>query len=1134
MSDMSKEGSFVRTPGKGGKRVAPKVPGAPETGDLTRSETELGPPRFGDSGGSSSQPGVEGMGNAPILDGLDRRYEMGRVLGQGGMGRVQVVFDKSLRREVAYKVVLSHKAKPATLSRFIHEGQVTSQLEHPNIVPIYEIGRTEAGDPYFTMKKVRGQTLKERLAAAREAVEQGVDPETVFPLHERLEVMRRVLDALGYAHDRRVIHCDLKPENIMVGRHGEVLVMDWGLARLLDAPPEESGSDPQDASVTLISSDRAESNSHRTAEGSVMGTPAYMSPEQARGELGALCAQSDLFAAGCVLYELLTLAPPYRAPTPLSTVQQALIVDYDPVLAKAKETLGRFAHNVPRDLAAITEKAMQAKVRKRYESAAQMRGDIDAWAQARPVSARKAGLFERAVRYSRRNPTLTLSTSVAAVFVLVLGLVLSQMYALQQSALLTEAELEASEAQRKASDAEAERAHYEKALAAERAEHEAARAEREAARAEEAEQVAEDVRDHLSLRAQNRINEFEQRRNKAIEAGIPSWEMGNHFEASEIERFYRAFEELFEVYELLGMEPKAEHHSARGWIRSEIGDDEGAIRDYDTAIELESDDPYYYNLRASAYRELGDYEASLADYNRALELSPETPYFLNGRASTKSRLGDHDAAFEDYSEAIRVDPEYSAAYRNRGSLRHRMGDYEGALEDLGEAIRINPNYAAAYWARGMIEAAEENLVAALEDFEEAIRINPSFASAYVARGDVLERMGEIDKAREDYNRAIDIDPQHALPYFLRGRINWAHADEYERAIEDLTRAIELSDDDYLMSAAHTGLAESKVRLGRFDAAIADYDEVLERASNPLIFERRAHARLQIGDVDGAKEDYESAVTMAPNNPRPLQRRARDRLYYFGEVEQALEDFERLLASRPSAYHLYNRAVAQRRLGRYSAALDDLSEVIRIDSSDAFAHRVRGRVHRTLGKEEEMNADVAEALRLFNERIEGGSKNTSNFNGRASVHLMRGDYEAAIRDTERAAELTVSNLSKSHSYTMRGSAYAGLGDDEAAMAAFAQALEVAPFDYDVFLERGKVHADRGRYAEAISDFTTTLIHAPGLFEARLRRAEAQLERNEVAAAIADLQHAYDQLEGDEAQRERIAEQLRELGANVDDE
>ncbi len=232
---------------------------------------------------------------SPAPDSFGARYEHLRVLGAGGMGEVRLCRDRMIGRLVAMKVIRAPRRGSPQRWRFVREARVQGQLEHPSIVPVYDLGIDPDGFPYFTMQRVVGSSLDVVLAALREG-----DPEARrrFTRRRMLTRFSQLCLAVDYIHRRGVVHRDLKPSNVMLGEFGEVFLLDWGLAKLLDALEPESGETILDAS-----------NARTTSEGSVLGTPGYMAPEQLRGEIHRVGPRSDVYSLGTMLYELLTLAP---------------------------------------------------------------------------------------------------------------------------------------------------------------------------------------------------------------------------------------------------------------------------------------------------------------------------------------------------------------------------------------------------------------------------------------------------------------------------------------------------------------------------------------------------------------------------------------------------------------------------------------------------------------------------------------------------------------------------------------------------------------------------------------------------------------------------------------------------------
>jgi serine/threonine-protein kinase len=321
------------------------------------------------------------------------RYQVLDTIAQGGMGAVLRARDLILGRDLAIKLLLDrHQGQPDLLARFLEEAQIAGQLEHPGIVPVHELGES-GGRPYFTMKLVQGQTLAALLAARRTPADD---------LPRFLHVFEQVCQAVAYAHSQGVIHRDLKPLNIMVGAFGEVQVMDWGLAKVLaEDRRERQRPETTAGGVQTVRSGQPQT---RSLAGMVVGTPAYMAPEQARGEIDLLDERCDVFGLGAILCEILTGQPPHGGDSReevLRRVREGNLGDalarLDacgadlPLLLLARRCLAAEPAERPRDAGAVAAEvtAYQASVQERLRQAELAR----AQAQARAAQERKARLL---------------------------------------------------------------------------------------------------------------------------------------------------------------------------------------------------------------------------------------------------------------------------------------------------------------------------------------------------------------------------------------------------------------------------------------------------------------------------------------------------------------------------------------------------------------------------------------------------------------------------------------------------------------------------------------------------------------------------------------------------------------------
>ncbi len=335
------------------------------------------------------------------------RYRVLRLHAQGGLGEVFVAEDREFGREVALKEIRTEFARDGNLkNRFLLEAEVTGRLEHPGIVPVYGVGHHNDGRPYYAMRFIRGETFEEAIAHFHDGEASGQTPD------ERSRAMRQLLgrfvavcQATAYAHSRGVIHRDLKPNNVMLGPYGETLIVDWGLARVLATAEAEASIDTEEG---LLSTGNAVS---ATRAGTAMGTPAYMSPEQASGDSKQVGPLSDVYSLGAMLYKLLTGKTPRDEKLP-------------DLLAKAQR--GEFPRprdvnkNVPAALEAVCLKAMAVDPKDRYGGALELAADVDNWLADEPLSGWHEPIRTRASRWIRKHQRFT-AVAITLAFVAVIA-----------------------------------------------------------------------------------------------------------------------------------------------------------------------------------------------------------------------------------------------------------------------------------------------------------------------------------------------------------------------------------------------------------------------------------------------------------------------------------------------------------------------------------------------------------------------------------------------------------------------------------------------------------------------------------------------------------------------------------------
>ncbi len=325
------------------------------------------------------------MANLPDLG--DRKYRVRQQLARGGMGSVYLAEDTMLGRRVALKVLDVPDARGELAARMLREARILARLEHPGIVPIHDVGRLADDRVFYTMKFVQGSRLDQHLQQVRS-------------LPDRLRIFQKICDAVAFAHAHGVLHRDLKPANIMVGPFGEVLVMDWGVAKILRSHAEEAkekAGGPSGDPGTGHSAESSPAGPAETAHGAILGTPGYMGPEQARGEVSSLDERADVFALGAVLRFLLTVRTPQDAATASAASRSG------PGESPTRPSQPNSA--IPRPLAAISAKAMSQDPAERYATAEELVADVARYLDGLPVAAYPEGVFGKAARLISRHRT---------------------------------------------------------------------------------------------------------------------------------------------------------------------------------------------------------------------------------------------------------------------------------------------------------------------------------------------------------------------------------------------------------------------------------------------------------------------------------------------------------------------------------------------------------------------------------------------------------------------------------------------------------------------------------------------------------------------------------------------------------
>ncbi len=335
-----------------------------------------------------------------------RRYREVREIGRGGMGVVLDVWDRHLRRSLAMKILPTSTGtgtphasggSSRSLRRFFDEAWITGRLAHPGIVPVHDLGFDAAGRPFFTMTRIKGESLRTLIERSRD------DAGSERSQARLLGIVLRVCEAITFAHAEGVIHRDLKPANVMVGSFGETYVLDWGLA----STTSRLGPDGEATTASVDAPDR-------TRAGDVVGTPAYMAPEQAHGDHDAIGPSTDIYAIGAMLYHVVSGEPPYTGSSSQRVVDAVISGPPRPLESLARD-------RCPPELVAICAKAMARDPASRYASMSELADDLRAFLELRVVRAYETGPFAEARKWIRRNRALT-AMGGAAILAMAIGL----------------------------------------------------------------------------------------------------------------------------------------------------------------------------------------------------------------------------------------------------------------------------------------------------------------------------------------------------------------------------------------------------------------------------------------------------------------------------------------------------------------------------------------------------------------------------------------------------------------------------------------------------------------------------------------------------------------------------------------
>ncbi len=707
------------------------------------------------------------------------RYRLKRFHARGGMGEIWVAEDTVIGRNVALKRMLTDRADQ--VYRFRVEAQVTGQLEHPGIAPVYELTTDDKNQPYYVMKFVRGETLKKVIETFHAAK---LDPGARDLERSRLlHMMISLCQTVAYAHSRGVLHRDLKPDNVMLGPFGETILLDWGIARVMGGDDSNAHSDEMEPRFARVD---APEEGTETMEGAITGTPAYMAPEVAAGLTREVDYRSDVFLLGAILYEMITGRQPRSAKTLQELLRKAKTERPDPART--------IDPTIPRALEAICIKATALDKTERYQSALEMADDLQRFVAGEPVAAYPESPWEQAWRWARRH---RVALTRAAAAILVLGLGTFAVVKVRQAERVA-AVLKAQDQARRdlqtfrqladeasfyaaTTDTVTENAPYFDPRKGETT----ARAalaltqnwgqsldklplaeEREPTRRELYElylltahillsqETPESAREAIVLLDKARplhaqtLGETRLRdRASARLPGQPARVALGEPIATETahDHFLRG-----EEYRVESSRKKTEGSDRPDWQRDPELLEKAAV-EYRAALAL---DPAEYWARfqlGRSYLSMGKLAEAVEVLGACTALKPNSPWAFGTRGLTLAQMKRFDEAKADFDHALQVDPNALPARLNRGFVHRVLKENDLARADF-DAVLSAPKsqrlIEAAYY-RGLINSELGMEKSALDDFTLVITENPRFQATYKQRARIYFQRGERDAGRKD-------------------------------------------------------------------------------------------------------------------------------------------------------------------------------------------------------------------------------------------------------------------------------------------------------------------------------------------------------------------------------------------------
>jgi eukaryotic-like serine/threonine-protein kinase len=971
-------------------------------------------------------------------------YEILGVLGRGAVGVVYKARQLGLNRLVALKMLLAGThAGQRELMRFRIEAEAVARLHHPNIVQVYEVGEHD-GLPFFSLEFVEGGSLHQKMDGKP------------LPPREAAKTVEVLARAIHYAHQHNIIHRDLKPANVLLTSDGVPKITDFGLAKRLEQTNESS----------------------KTRTGTLMGTPSYMSPEQAAGRTRDIGPLSDQYTLGAILYELLTGRPPFLGATMLETILQVRMQEPVPPTQLQATT--------PRDLEVICLKCLQKEPGKRYANAGELADDLRRFLNGEPIRARPVSMWERSWRWCRRNPVV--ACLYAAVSVLAMLLILSggglSLRLLREKQAVTRI---GDQAERRMVDAAA-------AISGgdvQRAKHlldwsvplwqSASDLNEKRERWQKLKDSVEDYSQFKELLDKARFayvygggssrKQKEQGREycqKLLALYDAIEQERKHLPPLNAEQEQLFKDDVFDMFLVASLLEGDLAHNAEPAQRRRVA--QQALDWLNRADKILPGLRTFYTHRGGFLESLGHREEADEDYERAETTEPRSAidHFWHGyaehlRGDGDSRRGDAVGAREyyrseiaEYAALLEQHPDHFWGYFSWAKAKLQLGDLEDALIGFTNCIRLRPDFSWPYRSRGTAHLRLRQYPQAIRDYSTALKHDPEYLDARAERSMAYIEQGNIDLALQDCNQVLEEDSRHAPAYLHRAEC-YRRRKQYEEALADCTRALELNqykDDVHQKRAA---IYEEMKRSG--DTARLKRAEVkdLEKAQE-LYKGLSQHVRR--GEYQQALVVLTATIELCPNAAQLYRDRGLLYWKHLKDFDAALIDWRKVIEFLPNQAETY-RFLGNIHMGRrqYDLALRDMQDALSRKPDYPEVLHAKAEVYLWQGKAKE----ALEVINPLAQKLPSGYEDTLGYRG--DIYFRLGRLDDAVADYRRLIQLRPKNT---ETYFSLALAYCKQGKPDKARRCLDQLVEANPASAAAYLQRGRFLRDQGQFEEAWKD------------------------------------------------------------------